>query len=156
MEQANDAVLDMARKAGVEGDAGATLLLVLLQDNSIHWASAGDSRIYLCRGTELAQLTTDQNHYTELLAKVSSGAMTIDQARAHPDRAALVNYIGNPELRPADVSLRPLPLQQGDWLLLCSDGLYGTLSNDEILAELYGSPQAASDQIGRASCRERV
>jgi PPM family protein phosphatase len=147
VEQANDAVLDMARKAGVEGDAGATLLLVLLQDTSIHWASAGDSRIYLCRGTELAQLTTDQNHYTELLAKVSSGAMTIEQARTDPDRAALVNFIGNPDLKPADASIRPLPLQQNDWLLLCSDGLFGTLSTEEILAELHGSPQAAAERL---------
>lgn len=147
VEQANDAVLDMARKAGVAGDAGATLLLVLLQDNSIHWASAGDSRIYLCRGIELAQLTADQNHYTELLAKVSSGVMTIEQTRTDPDRAALVNFIGNPDLQPADASIRPLPLQQGDWLLLCSDGLFGTLSDDEILEELHGSPQTAADRL---------
>lgn len=147
VEQANNAVLDMARKARVEGDAGATLLLVLLHDNSIHWASAGDSRIYLCRGTELAQLTTDQNHYTELLSKVSSGIITIEQARTDPDRAALVNFIGNPDLKPADASIRPLPLLLGDWLLLCSDGLFGTLSNDEILMELHGSPQSAADRL---------
>jgi protein phosphatase len=144
---ANDAVLDMARKEGVEGDAGATLLLVLLQDNHIHWASAGDSRIYLCRGAELAQLTADQNHYTELLARVSSGTMTIEQARTDPDRAALVNFIGNPDLRPADASIHPLPLQQSDWLLLCSDGLFGTLSTEEILDELHGSPQVAAERL---------
>ena len=147
VESANIDVLAMARNAGVEGDAGSTLVAVIVKDNKLYWTSVGDSRIYLYRSGELVQLTTDQNYATELLQRVANGRMSMEESRSHPDRAALINFIGNQDIKPADNSLRPFPISDGDWIILCSDGLFGTLTDDEIGKELYGSPNDSCERL---------
>ena len=147
VESANIDVLAMAHSAGVEGEAGSTLVAVIVKDNKIYWTSVGDSRIYLYRAGELVQLTTDQNYATELLHSVAGGRMSIEEARSHPDLAALTNFIGNAESKPADSSIHPLPIADGDWIILCSDGLFGTLTNDEIRKELYGNPHDSCERL---------
>lgn len=155
---ANLRVLSVAKKAGVEtGEMGATLAAVIVKDDCLHWASVGDSRIYLFRRGELVRLTEDQNLAGRLLRRVAAGTLGHAEARAHPDRAALTNYIGRPDLQPADANLRPFPLKPDDWLLLCSDGLFGTLSEEEISAELYGSPDEACERlINKTLARQRT
>ena len=147
VESANMDVLTMARKAGVEGEAGSTLVAAIVKDNKLYWTSVGDSRIYLYRSGELVQLTTEQNLATELLQRVADGRMSIEEARSHPDRAALTNFIGNPEIKPADSSLHPLPIFDGDWIVLCSDGLFGTLTDDEIREALSGNPNDSCERL---------
>jgi serine/threonine protein phosphatase PrpC len=147
VESANIDVLAMARNAGVEGEAGSTLVAVIVKDNKLYWTSVGDSRIYLYRSGELVQLTTDQNFATELLQRVADGRMSMEEARSHPDRAALINFIGNPDIKPADSNLRPLPISDGDWIILCSDGLFGTLTDDEIRKELSGNPNDSCERL---------
>ena len=147
VESANIDVLAMARNAGVEGEAGSTLVAVIVKDNKLYWTSVGDSRIYLYRSGELVQLTTDQNYATELLQRVANGRMGMEEARSHPDRAALINFIGNQDIKPADSSLRPFPISDGDWIILCSDGLFGTLTDDEIRKELNGNPNDSCERL---------
>ena len=147
VESANIDVLTMARNAAVEGEAGSTLVAVIVKDNKLYWTSVGDSRIYLYRSSELVQLTTDQNYATELLHSVANGRMGMEEAQSHPDRAALINFIGNQDIKPADSSLRPFPISDGDWIILCSDGLFGTLTDDEIREELYGNPNDSCERL---------
>lgn len=147
VESANIDVLVMARNAGVEGEAGSTLVAVIVKDNKLYWTSVGDSRIYLYRSGELVQLTTDQNFATELLQRVANGRMSMEEARSHPDRAALTNFIGNQEIKPTDSNLQPFPICDGDWIILCSDGLFGTLTDDEIRKELSGNPNDSCERL---------
>jgi len=147
IEKANIDVLAMSRSAGVAGEAGSTLVAVIVKDNKLYWTSVGDSRIYLYRSGEMVQLTTDQNYATELLQRVAGGRMSMEEARSHPDRAALTNFIGSTESKPADSSLQPLPLADGDWIILCSDGLFGTLTDDEIRRELLGNPHDSCERL---------
>lgn len=147
VELANINVLAMARDAGVEGEAGSTLVAVIVKDDRIYWTSVGDSRIYLYRSGELVQLTTDQNYAAELLQRVADGRISMEEARSHPDRAALINFIGNRDIKPADNSLRPFPISDGDWIILCSDGLFGTLTDEEIRKELLGNPNDACERL---------
>ena len=147
VETANIDVLAMAQNAGVYGEAGSTLVAIIVKDDNLYWTSAGDSRIYLYRSGELVQLTTDQNYATELLQRVAGGRMSMEEARSHPDRAALTNFIGNTESKPADNSIHPLPITNGDWIILCSDGLFGTLTDDEIRQELYGNPHDSCERL---------
>lgn len=147
VEAANIGVLDLARAAGVEGEAGSTLVAIIVKDSKLYWTSVGDSRIYLYRAGELVRLTTDQNYATELLQFVANGRMTMEEAQTHPERAALTNFIGNPEIKPADSSRHAFPISNGDWIILCSDGLFGTLSDDDIRNELFGNPHDSCERL---------
>lgn len=147
VESANNYVLDMAQNAGVAGDVGSTLAAVIIKDSKLYWISVGDSRIYIYRKGELVQLTTDQNYATELLQSVANGRMSMEEAQSHPDRAALTNFIGNQEIKPADYNRHAFPIYDGDWIILCSDGLFGTLTDDEVRKELYGSPHDSCERL---------
>ena len=144
---ANEEVLSLARGAHVEGEAGSTLVAVVVKEQLLSWVSVGDSRIYLYRTGELTQLNREQNFAAELMRRVAVGEISRDDAEQHPDRAGLTNFIGNPDLKPADASLRPFPLKDGDWIILCSDGLFGVLDDEELREELYGAPNDACTRV---------
>ncbi|HOD28279.1 MAG TPA: protein phosphatase 2C domain-containing protein [Syntrophales bacterium] len=144
---ANNDVLAMAQNAGVDGEVGSTLVAVIVKDNNLYWTSVGDSRIYLYRSGELVPLTTAQNYDTELLQRVIDGTLSMEEAQSHPDRAALTNFIGNQDIRPADSNLKPFPISDGDWIILCSDGLFGTLTDYEIKEELFGNPHDSCERL---------
>jgi PPM family protein phosphatase len=87
-------------------------------------AHVGDSRAYLLRRGELIRLTTD---HTLVQALLDSGAITPEQARAHPLRSVVLAALhGRPEDL-AGLAVSALPVQPGDRLLLCSDGLSGVV-----------------------------
>jgi len=150
LKASNTAVNDMASKAGLEGDVGTTLVAVVIHDGLLYRIAAGDSRIYLFRGNELRRLTTDYNYGRVLDRMVLRGEMGRDEAESHPSRAALTSYLGKSTLETEDYDDpddEPLLLQAGDRILLCSDGLFNTLAEDEIVARLNGEPQAASENL---------
>lgn len=154
---ANNEVRSFALSSGVEGDSGTTLVAASIKGDNLFWASAGDSRIYLNRNSDLTQLTVDQNFQTELLLQASHGTISREEALNHPEGAGLTNYVGAIDFGPIDANKRPLILKSGDWVLLCSDGLYGTLSDLEIHEELYGSPHLACERLVKKtiSCNRR-
>lgn len=92
---------------------------------------AGDSRIYRLRHNELQLLTTD---HTMAQQKIDSGAMTPRQAARHPSAHVLTRAVGVHQTLHLDLDFDPV--QAGDRFLICSDGLYNELSNDELLSLL--------------------
>jgi protein phosphatase len=144
LEAANAAVYELSRQAGQEGEVGTTLAAAVVKDQELHWISAGDSRIYLHREGRLYQLTTDHDYGRELDLRAQAGQVSWEEARANPQRPALTSYLGLARLPEVDYSRKPVPLQAGDHVLLCSDGLYGSLSEDEMAAVLEGDPQDAA------------
>ncbi|MBI3797879.1 MAG: SpoIIE family protein phosphatase, partial [Deltaproteobacteria bacterium] len=70
-----------------------------------------------------------------------------EEAERHPERHSLTSYLGVEPLTRIDMSATPLPLQVGDRVLLCSDGLYGTLAETEMSAVLGGHPQQAAEAL---------
>ena len=151
--EANGAVLTLARDGGADGEVGTTLAAMVVHGDSLHWISAGDSRIYLCRGGRVAQLTTDHVWARDLERDVAAGRLTPGEALADPERNDVTSYLGMPELTEIDRSLRPFPLQPGDRVLACSDGLYRTLSEEEIATVLgSGSVQQACERAVRDAC----
>lgn len=126
-------------RAAKEGDPalrsmGTTLVVALLQDDAFYLGHVGDSRAYLLRRGELACLTQDHTKVQELL---SAGLLTSEEADEHPEGHVLSRNIGGREkVDPAVVG--PFPLEGGDRLMLCSDGLWGVLPQEEI-ARLLGS-----------------
>lgn len=143
--QADSRVRAIRDREGCE--AGATLAAVLVEEDALHWVSIGDSRVYLARRGELVRLTEDQNLSAMLLRRLAAGVIGRSEAFCHPDRRSLTNYLGSPDLQRADANIRPFLLATGDWLLLCSDGLFETLSEREIADELYGQPADACERL---------
>lgn len=105
----------------------------------------GDSRAYLYRDHELYQLTED---HTVVADMVRSGALRPDQVAEHRLRHSITNVVGGPELG-VRVEARALEVQDGDRLLLCTDGLTEMVTNEAIAATLDAepSPEGAAKQL---------
>lgn len=121
--------------------SGSTVVAAVIKDNLLHFLTVGDSRIYLCRGGVMLQLNREHTYGSELDEKAARGEISISDAKGDPQRNALTSYIGLEEITHIDRSLRPVSLAPGDRVFLMSDGVFGTLSEDEILrassANLY-------------------
>ena len=114
-------------------NAGTTLISVAIQNGKLYWISVGDSRIYLIRNGKMLCITHDHNYSMILREKVLKGQLTKEQADNDPQKDALVSYIGMGGVKYIDINTRPFDLLSGDTLILCSDGLYRTVDNNEML-----------------------
>ncbi len=126
---------------------GATMSAVYCTSQGIYWCSTGDSRIYLCRNGRLHQLTRDFDYADRLLDRVISGELTFDEADSDPKKDSLAEYIGSGEVLHPDVNIKPFVPEVGDKLLICSDGVYNALSDNELLVQLVKAPQQCADGI---------
>ena len=148
---ANAAVVEMARQAGLEGQTGSTLTAAVIKDDELHWVSVGDSRIYLYRRGQIIQLTTDHDYARQLAQEVALGNLSAAEAATHPQRQALTSYLGLPFLSEIDRNEDPVILEEGDRILLCSDGLYKTIPDAEIVKFLDREPQPAAEALIEAT-----
>lgn len=149
LRAANQAVHALALTTAGEGDVGTTLVAAAVRESRLHWVSVGDSRLYLysAANRSLTRCTEDHNFARALQEQVNAGSLAADAVTDHPDRDALTSFLGLAEIPLVDFSRRPLTLQSGDRLLLCSDGVDGVLTLDELAAPLAGDPQAAADAL---------
>lgn len=113
-------------------NAGTTLVSVVVEDGNLYWASVGDSRIYLIRNHEILCITKDHNLRMLLEEKVKRGVITQEEVENNPKKEALISYIGMGGVSYVDMNNKPFPLLDGDYLVLCSDGLYRSVSEQEI------------------------
>ncbi len=151
--QANEAVYEQFGKRGEL--AGTTLVAASVLPDGLRFVSVGDSHIYLLRKNKLYQLNRDHNYFSELLEEVKAGRMTMEQARSHPERAHLTSFVGIRELELVDYNISPVPLRPGDRVLLCSDGLFKTLSLQEITAVLLSAKEEEAQDALLAAVREK-
>ena len=115
---------------------GTTVVAVMVQEHAYHWGTVGDSRIYSMR-REIQTLTRSHNFNLQLDAMVQSGKITLQERAAEGRRGeALISYLGIGGLQLLDTSREPIALVQGDLLVLCSDGIYKSLSEEQIQAIL--------------------
>jgi PPM family protein phosphatase len=105
-----------------------TVVAILVNDERAQVAHVGDSRAYMVREDRLIQLTSDHSWVNEQLR---TGAITSQQARNHPYRNIVTRALGGPN--PVDVDVNEEPLQDGDIILLCSDGLNTMITDEDIL-----------------------
>jgi serine/threonine protein phosphatase PrpC len=115
-----------------------TIVACVMQGNTAYWAHCGDSRLYLVRGDKLVARTRDHS-YSELQDSLGSVVPIGDRL----NRNVLFTCLGSPG-KPVVDTVGPLILQRGDRILLCSDGLWGNLSDAEITQELAARPVADS------------
>lgn len=149
LEAANQAVYQLARETEGEGAVGTTLVAAAVRADALFWTSVGDSRLYLYRGADgsLTSCTEDHTLANDLWTQVATGELAPDALAAHSDRNVLTSFLGLAEIPRVERSRRPLALQPGDRLLLCTDGVHGVLSPEELGAPLAGPPQAAAEAL---------
>jgi protein phosphatase len=145
--QALDAALaDRMQEDPALKGMGTTLTFAYSIGLDVFIAHAGDSRAYLLHDGSVRQLTRDDTYVQRL---VDAGMLSREAAAGHQLRNALTNVLGGGR-RSVDVELERLRVAPGDRLLLCSDGLTGTMSDDEI-AGILGRTASAAE-----SCRGLV
>lgn len=124
--KANNIILSKAQDEEYYG-MGTTVTAALFNSGVLYIAHIGDSRAYLFREESLKLLTQDHSLVNELLQK---GELTLEEAQNHPRRNILTRALGTIEF--PQIDLFDLPVQGGDLLLLCTDGLYNQVHDEEI------------------------
>jgi protein phosphatase len=147
VENINVNICSEFNQGNTQSMTGSTLVAAVLKGSLLYWISVGDSRVYLFRDHGLTQLNKEHNYGTRLDENAQQGLISVDEAQNDPNRAALTSYIGINELTEIDRNLEPLQLQPGDRVVMCSDGLFSTLSEDEIAQTLTKSPQEAAQEM---------
>ena len=107
-----------------------TVVAAVLQGNAAYWAHCGDSRLYLVRGDKLIARTRDHS-YSELQETLSQVVPIGERF----NRNVLFTCLGSPG-KPVVDTVGPLLMQSGDRILLCSDGLWGTVDDNVITEQL--------------------
>jgi protein phosphatase len=136
LDAANAAVCDLAARHHAPGDLGTTLIGAVLRPEGLEWVSVGDSGLFLFHGGTFTSLNTPHIYAHDLDARAAAGSITPEAAQADPQRDALTSFLGLPRLPHIDRSLRPLPLDPADCVVLASDGLFKTLSGEEMKAAM--------------------
>ncbi len=129
--------------------SGSTMVAVNIKDMKLHWISVGDSRICLVRNGALLQINREHTYASELDQKAAMGEISFEKARNDPQRSALTSYIGMGDIEEIDHNVRPLQLVPGDRILLMSDGVFGTLTDEEILSTMKLDPHEAANELER-------
>jgi protein phosphatase len=128
---------------------GTTVSAMLVQGGRVVISHIGDSRIYLLRSGELSQISTDHTFVQRL---VDAGRITAEEAMVHPRRSVLMRVLGDVESSP-EIDSMVLDTRAGDRWMLCSDGLSGVVSFDdlhELMSADAGAKQIA-DRLVKAS-----
>jgi serine/threonine protein phosphatase PrpC len=128
---ANHRIAEAAADSAALRGMATTACAVLTKGDTAAVAHVGDSRVYLLRGGELRQLTVDHSWVEE---QVRAGVMDASAARQHPWRNVVTRALSGGE--DPEIDVQDMPLQEGDRVLLCSDGLSSVISHEEIGAGL--------------------
>ena len=108
---------------------GATCVLVVIRDGLLYHSHLGDCRLYFFRAGELKRLTKDHTVVQRLL---DGGIITPEEAKTHPEKNIVSRALGGREEPELDIPAEPLRLEIGDRFLICSDGLFDLVTDDEI------------------------
>lgn len=148
LDDANHAVVDAQRAGGSQVDMRATLVMLLIDPatGQAIWGHAGDSRLYWLRDGRVRQRTHDHSLFQSLL---DAGFVTEAQREGHAGSDILTTAVGSLDAFRPEFEDEPVTLADGDAFLLCSDGLWRTLSDAFIAGTLdvSDSPQDWLEQL---------
>ncbi len=129
----NRAILELAEEENMPRTPGTTVVLALLQDGHINWAHVGDSRLYLLRDEKLFERTSD---HSQVEALYREGRITKEQQQNHPELNQITRCVGCQDEPPEVTHSKLVQLAPQDIILLCSDGMWGAFSDDEIIEHM--------------------
>jgi serine/threonine protein phosphatase PrpC len=156
----DDEVADYLARAAVKSNreilqnlngqgGGTTLAAVVIADGKMYYGAVGDSLITVFRNGEFMPVNSKHTAETLLEEKVLAGVMTRQEAVSSPVRNQLTNYLGYEGFEQMEIGDVPYPLQAGDLVLLCSDGVHETLTEIEMenILRKHDHPQDMADDI---------
>ncbi|HEX5459778.1 MAG TPA: protein phosphatase 2C domain-containing protein [Steroidobacteraceae bacterium] len=151
--RAHEEVVKLGAPLPLEQRPRATCALCLVQQGASWWAHVGDSRIYHLRAGTLLSRSRDHSHVEVLLRE---GLITAEQAQGHPMRNYVECCLGGDPILPDMSIARRRPLESGDVLMVCTDGLWSGLKDAEIAAELSAPGGAGAGGTGAPPLREKL
>ena len=128
IRRANASIHQRAAENMLRTGMGTTCVAAVLRGNIAYIANVGDSRAYLLRGNQVVQITRDHSWVAE---QVRAGLLTEDQARTHTQRNVITRCLGTQA--EVDIDVFHEELNEGDSFVLCTDGLSGLVSDEELL-----------------------
>ncbi len=151
IKQANVAIYEANEAVRTPGAndfvMGATCVAAVLHDKTLYAANVGDSRVYVLHEGDLRQVTRDHSLVAQL---VEQGEITPAEARTHEKRNQIYRALGLPEV---EVDIFTEPVQEGDTLILCTDGLSGVIEDEDLhaIVEHYDPEESVKHLIARAN-----
>lgn len=127
--------------------SGSTLISCLIRNSRLSFLSAGDSRVYLWRNGGLIQLNRDHDFAYELNMMILREEITEESAESNPRKGALTSFVGKEYPQKLDYNTEPIQLLRGDRILLCSDGIYRAIDENELSSCLQKGADLAADRI---------
>ncbi|MBE9610332.1 PP2C family protein-serine/threonine phosphatase [Chitinilyticum piscinae] len=124
----HDAIYNYASNHHLLEIPRTTAVACIVQDGMAYWAHVGDSRLYLIRKETVVAMTRDHSKVRKLL---DSGAITAAEAAVHPERNKIYNCLGGTLTPEVEVGGK-IPLHDGDAILLCTDGFWGSTVDAEL------------------------
>ena len=135
MREADQKIFGAVEKEGDLKGMGSTLTAAFVKGEIVFWAHVGDSRLYLFRGDELTQITEDDTMAGFLLTE---GEITREEARVHPGRSFLFDFIGSGGFEEETGSFS---LRENDLLLLTTDGLHDRVPEETLVSILRSNSE---------------
>lgn len=144
VEAANAAIIEAAVNGVGRPGMGCTATAAVIEGTTLAIAHVGDSRAYLLHEGTLIRVTRDHSYVEEL---VDAGEITADEARVHPNRSVITRALGSDPAMYADHFT--LNVEEGDRLILCSDGLSSMIPDGEIerVAQQSSTAQICTDNL---------
>lgn len=143
--EANKAIHKAAESDPGKNGMGTTCTALVLQNGTAISAHIGDSRLYLVREDSIYLMTEDHSAVMEM---VKAGLITLEQARHHPEKNVILRAMGSHAEVEVSTWKEPFPVRAGDRFLLCSDGLYDLVEDEEIRRiVMLSTPQTACENL---------
>jgi protein phosphatase len=142
---ANEAIHEVSTRDEALIGMGTTCTALVLQNGSALAAHVGDTRLYLIRNEQIYLMTEDHSAVMEM---VKRGLISLEEARHHPEKNVILRALGSHPEVAVTIWDTPLPVKGGDRFLLCSDGLYDLVEDDEIKqVAMASAPNAACQNL---------
>jgi len=150
IQKANSVVYEYAcHKPNQAANAGTTITMLAVRGDQAVFSNVGDSRAYLLRNHEMVQITRDHSLVANLVAE---GQILPDEIYTHPQRNMIYRFLG--QKGPAHVDIFDETLKPGDFILLCSDGLWEMVRSSRRMMKFIqeaADPQSACQKLVEAA-----
>ncbi len=138
LHRAHEAINNYSQEHNFVEPPHTTCVACIVQDDTVWWAHVGDSRLYLFSESALITRTHDHSAVQQLL---DEGKITESDMSEHPERNKVYNCLGGYLVPEVELS-RPMPLSKQDIIMMCTDGLWGQVTTEQISTTLSRLPLA--------------
>jgi serine/threonine protein phosphatase PrpC len=150
LNDAHKQIVTFGRSHNPPIDPRSTAVVALVQNGTAYWSHVGDSRLYLFRGYRIIQRTTDHSFVEEMRGR---GVLTDANPIVQRYRNLVTQCLGGTSMSFSTSHGRPIAMAPRDTLLLCSDGLWGQLSDEQLIAQMrhHGSLKRMADELSHTA-----